>query len=815
MRLFVNKHPRFVLFLYSLIVIILFTGPGNMYGSVVDWINQHTVFPDMFRKVFYESGNILPDFLYNIGGGQNIFNFAYYGLLSPVFLPSYAMPFLDMTYYTMIVSVLLYIASGILTYEFIRRHFGNKFGFLSALVMLTTTPMTFHFHHHTMFVWYMPFLLMALIGIDRSFEKKKHGMFVVSTALIILTNYYYSVSCLVCLFAYAVFKILRESDELTFAAFFKKLVYRAYLFMIPVLMCCFFLIPTAFSLASNGRSYEVSSDLYSFIVPEFKENFISHYSPAVTGTMFVALIAGLIDKRKDKSVKFLSSFLLVILIVPVFTYLLNGLLYVRGKVLIPLIPLYIYLLCDFIKKINEHYDNKFLIKSGVVAVAVTLFFSILRFDNLIISLLVFVAGVIVVVFKNKTDLIWTAVLSALFIATSIFNFSIENFVKYDYYFDLNIDETKHLVSDIDDSNLERSAVLYRTFDNSNRIYNSSFNNTSVYSSTSNSLYQDFYENSFANNRPYRNCFMVMGTTNELFHTFMGTKYIVSERDPGLYYEAIKSSGNLNLYENKAAYPVMYVSENHMSESDFDKLLFPHNISALMQYTVVSETDDGACEFSSFEKYDVPYESFEFENEFLQRYTVSLDKKYLNKILYISFDVVNSGDYINEHDLFIGISGCNNLLSQKDYIYFNGNNKFEYCISLEDSAVLDIMVSAGRFKIENLQMYFSDKIISSYEKADNIHYDSAKSEFSCSVDADGGEYLVTSIPYSAGFKASVNGKETEITVVNKAFVGVKLEPGTNNVVIEFDAPFLGAGIILSLIGCAVFLFELVRKKYEKQ
>ena len=815
MKLFIKKHPRITLLAYAVLVVLLFTGPGNMYGSITDWINQHTVFPDAFRKVFYDSGNVLPDFLYNIGGGQNIFNYTYYGLVSPVILPSYFLPFIDMEHYIMLVSVVLYIASGILTYDFIRHHFGEKFGFLSALVMLTTTPMTFHFHHHPMFVWYMPFLLMALIGIDRSFEKKRNGLFVVSTVLIILTNYYYSVCCLLCLFAYAVFRVLRENENLKFGVFVKKMLYQAYLFIIPVLMCGFILLPTAFGLASNGRSYDVQVDIYSLIVPEFMENFLSHYSPAVTGTMFVGIIAHLIDKRKDKAAKFMSSFLLVILVVPIFTYALNGMLYVRGKVLIPLIPLFIYVLCDFIKKINENPDFQFLKKAVIIAVSITLFFGIFRLDNLLISLLVLVAGIGVVYFRNKTDIIWCFVLAILIIPTAIFNNFTEEFVSYDYYDDLRIEDTEKLLSDADTDELERSLVYYKDNDNSNRVYSSDFYNTTVYSSTSNSTYQEFYENCFGNNEPYRNCFMIMGSKNELFHTFMGTKYIVSAYDPGIYYDKVKSVGNLSLYENKNAYPIMYKSGKLLNESAFNELSYPYSAAALMNYTVVpDEAGEASAEFD-FEKYDLLETSYEFINPFVKVFKVTLDEKYKGKVMYLSFDIINSDEYFNEDDLFIGISRCDNLLTQSNYIYYNGNNRFEYCISLEDSTELDVIVSPGMFKIENIEMYFSDKIINVPQKADNIRYDTAKSEFSCSVDAQEGEYLVTSIPYSEGFKAYVNGKETEVTVVNKAFVGVKLESGRNEVVIEFNAPYLDVGIIVSLIGLALFLFELVRKKYEKR
>ena len=62
------------------------TGAGNIFGAKVDWSSQHSVFPEYFRQQFYRTGQFFPEFALNIGGGQNIYNFSYYGLFSPVVL---------------------------------------------------------------------------------------------------------------------------------------------------------------------------------------------------------------------------------------------------------------------------------------------------------------------------------------------------------------------------------------------------------------------------------------------------------------------------------------------------------------------------------------------------------------------------------------------------------------------------------------------------------------------------------------------------------------------------------------------------------
>ena len=54
----------------------------KIFGSNVDWLSQHSVFPEYFRQQFYETGTVFPEFAANIGGGQNIYNFAIMAYIS-------------------------------------------------------------------------------------------------------------------------------------------------------------------------------------------------------------------------------------------------------------------------------------------------------------------------------------------------------------------------------------------------------------------------------------------------------------------------------------------------------------------------------------------------------------------------------------------------------------------------------------------------------------------------------------------------------------------------------------------------------------
>ena len=109
-----------IISILCLLIIILVTGFSNLFGSDTDWVNQHTVFPEYFRNQFYETGKLIPNFTFNYGGGQNIYNISYYGYLSPIVLLSYLLPFISMTNYIIVANIVIILLSIFLFYKWIQ-----------------------------------------------------------------------------------------------------------------------------------------------------------------------------------------------------------------------------------------------------------------------------------------------------------------------------------------------------------------------------------------------------------------------------------------------------------------------------------------------------------------------------------------------------------------------------------------------------------------------------------------------------------------------------------------------------------------------
>lgn len=264
----------FLLILFTLFFCWLFCGRYGVFGSKVDWISQHSVFPDYFRQQFYDTGDFFPEFAAGIGGGQNIYNFAYYGLYSPVFLLSYLLPFVKMSDYLIAASFTCLASAVVLLYFWlIKRGFSQTVSFLTALLFLLSAPMIFQSYNQIMFVNYMPFLCMALWGVDSFLEKGKPLLYLSGVFLMIMTSFYFSIGGILVLILYGLHRYFMLQDSLGKKIRFLDFLRDGIRFLGPILtailLSAFFLVPTAMAL-HGGREGETTPTDLSLFIPTVK-----------------------------------------------------------------------------------------------------------------------------------------------------------------------------------------------------------------------------------------------------------------------------------------------------------------------------------------------------------------------------------------------------------------------------------------------------------------------------------------------------------------------------------------------------------------
>jgi len=817
----------------------MFVGRYGIFGAKVDWLSQHSVLPDYFRQQFYATGKLFPEFAANLGGGQNIYHFAYYGLYSPLILPSYLLPFVKMSDYIMAVSITGLIASVLLFYYWLKsRKTDTGTAFILSLMFLLAGPMIGQYSGQIMFVDYMPFLCLALIGVDRYFEQEKSGLFTVSVFLMIMTSFYFSIGGMLSLVLYGLHRYFeqREGNRGTVRSFLRDGLCFVRSMILAVLMSGFFLVPTALAL-TGGRSKEQNTSFVSFFIPQITvERFAySIYGIGLTTLVITVLLTGLLYRKVYEKV--LTYGCVIVLVIPVFAYLLNGGLYIRDKVFIPFLPLLCYLISIYLEKCRKR-ELSFI--AGIVPYIITTIFVYIARNQFVSkgigksiwkvllaeSILFLICYVLYCALKRyhkeTKEILMLALPSVICLAVTMNTFyqmKPDRYVSRKLYRDVTGEQNRQAVKEaLKDDGYYRTEQKGSDDENAadlNRIWDVEQNITSIYSSAYNPDYHTFRQKTFGLEEPFRNGMMQSVSKNPVFQRMMGVRYIVSDSDvPG--YTLVKKCGTTGIYQNKDAAPVMYATDRVMTEEEYKKLAFPYNQTAFLEYAVVGEHTE-----SSDQNIMTAYEpvSLKMANN---RTTGGAEQKTIQQegqkqILFLRFRVDNAHP---NKDVAVWINGIRNKLSAKDHVYYNENKTFTYAVPLKDGEDnISVTFGKGKYRLRHVQAYLgslperSELLYQSEIQVDKKQTEDNVIQGTIHVKKDG--WFITSIPYDKHFKIYIDGKETEIQKVNTAFLGCKIESGNHEVKIIYHAPGTTTGKVLSLIGIAGFVLVLVQEKRKQK
>lgn len=602
----------------SLFFCWLFIGRFSGLGAKTDWLNQHCVFPEYFRQQFYETGKLFPEFAPNIGAGQNIYNFSYYGFLSPVVLVSYLFPWVSMEQYLVGASVLGLAASVLLFYRWLRgRSFSRSISFFCALIFLLAGPMIYHAFKQIMFVNYMPFLCLAFLGVDRYFEKQKPGLFLIGVFLMIMTSFYFSVGGILVLVLYGVYRYVQmkgEKDEkITLKDFFKDGI----LFLLPVfsavLMSGILLVPTALSLTGREGSLEGSSlSLAGLFLPVVKSElfFYGNYGLGLTTMGLTVLFTGILQGFRKKQASYIRAQerilfwgLGILLFVPFFSCILNGGLYVRAKAMIPFLPLICYCFAWYAEKMKKKELSfwRAIIPYGMTILC--LFFMRAEIRNKLFSdslgmeacyallgeaVLLLILFVFYWKWRKESLLLAPSVLLLFFLTLALScqqdgTYTLKGqLTDRELYAEITADEIKEKIKEVSEGEegfyrMEQQGGAAKNLININRTWSGRQYISSLYSSTYHEEYRKFRSQVFQMEEPYRNFLMQSVSVHPIFQKVMGVKYVLQDTKKGQ-----------KLVENTWAAPVFYGSSRIIAKEEYEKLPFPYNQTAFAEYAVVKK-----------------------------------------------------------------------------------------------------------------------------------------------------------------------------------------------------------------------------------
>lgn len=818
----INKKDKINLIIITVIfigIIVFVLRNNTLYGSILDWNTQHSVIPEYFRSLFYKTLNIFPDFALNLGSGQNIYNYSYYGLFNPVIIISYFLPFISMKSYIQISSILLVYSSIILFYYFLRRNKINEnVSLLSSIVFLTASPLLFHSHRHIMFMNYMPFLVLALIGVDKYFEKDNSKLLCISTVLIILMSYYYSIPAIISIVIYGVYKYIKLNKKITVKSFFKDGFRFLIPIMIAILISCVLLVPTFYAILTGRLPNDIHISLSDLLVPRINVKYLMYnaYGIGLTSISLLALITFAFDKKREN--RFLLICLSFLIIFPIINYLLNGTMYIDAKVLIPFLPLYTLVISYMFDKIStKKIDLRKLIIASL-AVLFLIYVGKSSYGNYFYIDFIFSLILIIIATKTNTKYLFKVLTIVLLVIYSCAGNSKDTLVsRKDINSSENVNQEK-LIKKIP-KGYDHTTLYNLKLENVNNIYgNLNIYTDYLYSSTGNSNYNLFMFDTFEVPMQSRNRLIISANKDLMYLMFSNNRYFIGDNVDITGYKEIDKIGDTKLYENTDVLPFMYVSYNYYNKTDFSKKSFPYNNEILLNNVVVNEKTNNEFKTSIKETFirqsDIKYMDPSIINNG-DRITVKKDDSRMlidvpkvarNKILFVSFELEPQSCRVG--DLLVNINGNTNKLTCREWKYYNGNTTFNYVISGDTSNKVEVTFLKGIYKIDNLKIYYMDynDIKDINKKVTKVDIDSKTKgdKIYASVEAEKDGYFVTTLPYDKGFTIKVDNKKVDSEKVNTAYVGFKISKGKHNIVIEYKAPFKTVGLIMSFAGIIVYI-----------
>lgn len=817
----------------ALIIMLLPLPDGILFGNDGDWYSQHVGIAESIRQTILETGSIIPQYIH-LGGGSNMYDFAYYGLLRPDILISCILQNVEMKYIIMTYAMVGVLASVNLCYIWLRKQsMSKRFSFFGSILFIASTCF-YQAHHQIMFINYMPFLLLALLGIDILLEKNKMSLLIVSLFFIYLHSFYYSISCIGVVCIYAVYRMYQRKEGISK----QKLIKIMLAIFISICMAMVLLLPTGLDILSNKKDGGSSATQKLKMVDASLKGLL--YTPYGCGTTLLTLYCLLLSLTKKKK-RLFALVLLVCMAVPAVSLLLNGFLYARAKILIPFLPLLILLTADTLQDIYYKKQKCYLSLLGIcLLMLITSSWRIV----VILDLFILLIWVFLQRIKWVPDKIAKSCFGIVYMtpiaASLIVNMSGSYLKSVAANGGINIgasylEETdsrqEHFHKEtIDNAVIDtdyRFDVMANNFVNSNLLVTENIRKSSMYSSVTNTEYANFFYNTMKNPISTNNRVALVIDENPFFSYLMGIKYIVTTKERIPYgYEAVLQNEDYVLVRNDNVLPLYYGTSEIVSQNTFDELEFPYTVETLCNYSVVPDVRNNSSVQTTksalkqnirettpekFFKDGLPKRLLNPSGK-KEKYTLPLNSKYSDEIIILQFHVERQ----NGCEVVISINGVKNKLSASNAPYPNKNNDFTYILS-PNNAIDELIVdaSAGDYQISNLKIYTMKQkslgkkdVVIPKEKVANT---SRKESIYCGeIAMSKAGYFITSLPYRKGYQILVDGKETKAIKVNTAFVGFPIEEGQHNIEIRYIAPGYVFGSIISglffLIFCVIVILE---------
>lgn len=332
------------------------------------------------------------------------------------------------------------------------------------------------------------------------------------------------------------------------------------------------------------------------------------------------------------------------------------------------------------------------------------------------------------------------------------------------------------------------------------------------------------------------------------HNSQVAKDVSSKGDVPYGVEKKSKKRNITLYKNKYALPFAYAYDSYMTEQQYEQLNGIGKEQAMLAQIILNQHPTDKEIQHNEQRNDPDIQTISLPET---RISSPKGKKYADitvpvekdKETYLYFKNLVYHGKKNGDDNFIltgrkgtkGILVTQNDVQQKIHIqstfnpYYFGRKDYIVKINHQTSKAKEKVrlnfLSPGEYEFDDISLITvpkKDVLARLKERKENsmkqIQYEG--NHFRGVYHAKKDQILCVTIPYSKGWKATVNGNRTKIYKANGMFMGIIMKKGTQSVKLDYETPGLKIGAWISLvawIGLGIYglYFEKYRKKLLNQ
>lgn len=328
------------------------------------------------------------------------------------------------------------------------------------------------------------------------------------------------------------------------------------------------------------------------------------------------------------------------------------------------------------------------------------------------------------------------------------------------------------------------------------------------------------------------------------HNSQVAKDVSSMGDVPYGVEKLRKKRNITLYKNKYALPFAYAYDSYMTEQQYEQLNGVGKEQAMLTQIILDQHPADKEIQHNEQRNDPDIQTISLPET---RISSPKGKKYADitvpvekdKETYLYFKNLVYHGKKNGDDNFIltgrkgtkGILVAQNDIQQKIHIqstfnpYYFGRKDYIVKINHQTSKAKEKVrlnfLSPGEYEFDDISLITipkKDVLAKLKERKKNsmkqIQYEG--NHFRGVYHAKKDQILCVTIPYSKGWKATVNGKRAKIYKANGMFMGIVMKKGTQSVRLDYETPGLKIGACISLgawIGLGIY--GLYLEKYRKK